>query len=475
MASDLPQSSQALSHRLCMRRTAVSLVGRVGLLISALHLPSWLLKLLSHGGPVDERPLFNLDLLLAAIVACFSTTVGGMLLVLAWVFELMRAVAKNYHFLSVVDLLDAARFADLVSLSIFINWRFLMSSMLLVACCIAVLHLSHRQHRLGLLLLGAAVVLQMFDVLNGSFSISGFSKDKRTLNVNVAGSPAWNILHDQLRSPLAKGELRHMQGVASYAALSDWYAKHPGRSALLVLVESMGQPRDTELTQWLTKQLATPAVTARWRVTQATEPFMGATTSGELRVLCGLQGHYTRLTADNSKGCLPAKLKLDGYEALGLHGFHLRMFDRQAWWPKIGLTPWDDIVSDGKLPSRDCNAAFPGICDATLLTEAVRRVEKPGRLVYALTLDTHLPLKTTGTSPPELVSLCAQTGLTDVACEFIGRLGQVLTSLESELLSTNGEAMVVVVGDHAPPFAEHRNRKAFIDGRVPVIILEPIR
>ncbi|MDH0863261.1 hypothetical protein [Mitsuaria sp. GD03876] len=441
----------------------------------ALQAPSWLWQMATGNLSFEERPLFNLDLVVAAIVACFSTWLGLAALGGAWIAEGLRAAAKNYHFMSVFDFVDAGRFASLLSLGQFVTVASVAAAAVLLLCAWTVLRQARGRPRLALALAAALLVLPLLDGVNGSLRVAGLGADQSLVPMNVAGSPAWNILNGLRAGLYSDAAPRPSEDPAAFHRMRDWHAAHPGRSVLLVLVESMGLPRSSSLAAWLAGRLDTPALRGRWRLSAGSEPFSGNTTSGELRVLCGLRGHYSRLTDALAAGCLPAQWRRDGMTAAALHGFHLRMFDRRDWWPRIGLEPWNGRVREGSVPEVGCNRAFPGLCDRPLLREAVAQAgEAPGRFIYALTLDTHLPVPTPAAPiDPVLATYCEDTRTPLTACEFVARVGGVLDTLAVELAASDATPLVVVVGDHSPPFAERANRDAFDPSRVPLFVLEP--
>lgn len=456
---------------------AVSLGWRVvrfvGVVV-ALHAPSWLSVWIFQTPLAEERPLFNLDLLVAAALACVSTLAGGVALVLAWSADVIRAAAKNYHFMSAFDFIDAARFADMLDLRTFLSASLLGAVTGFLLCLWLVLRLTHRSGALAWPLLILAVLAAGGDAANGSFHIFGLDKDSRIVNMNFAGSPAWNVWRTERQSLSASGPPSPMRDPASFRALRDWQAAHPGQTSMLVLVESMGLPRDPALRDWMARRLTTPRLGARWSIQVADEEFVGSTTSGELRTLCGLQGHYARLNNDIAAGCLPRRLASQGVISTGIHGFGLRMFDRSEWWPRAGLQPWRWAEHGASMPM-NCNQAFPGVCDSAVLEEAVRQAQAPGRFVYALTLDTHLPLdiRRAAPLPAELQAACAASSTPEQACRMIHELGEVLEHLESTLAASKATPFLVVVGDHMPPFSETSNRESFAAHRVPMFVMTP--
>jgi len=453
-------------------RAAVAAL-RFAIVVVALHAPSWITAWVFQAPRAEERPLVNLDLLLAAAIACVSTVAGGVTLVLAWAADFIRAAAKNYHFMSAMDFVDAARFVDMVNVRSFLSVSVLGLVLGFLACLWLALWATRRRRRMAWPLLGLAALAVCGDMANGSFHVFGLDKDSRIVTMNFAGSPMWNVWRSERQSLMTAGPPRPMSDPATFRALSAWQEANPGRSSMLVLVESMGLPRDAALRAWLRQRLVTARVMSRWDVTMTDEAFIGTTTSGELRTLCGLQGHYSRLDAKTAEGCLPRRLASQGLTAIGIHGFGLRMFDRAEWWPRIGLAPW--LWPAGGSPRMNCNQAFPGVCDDAVLAQAVKEAQRPGRFVYALTLDTHLPLDSREAAPlpAALRSACAASATPEPACRLVGRLGDLLAQLEGTLAASEATPFLVVVGDHMPPFGEAINREAFDAHRVPMFVMTP--
>ncbi|MFX1679519.1 hypothetical protein PV762_09805 [Mitsuaria sp. CC2] len=473
--SSIFHSRRAIGARPAARAVSRGwLVVRFVCIVVALHAPSWLSVWIFQTPLAEERPLFNLDLLVAAALACVSTLAGGVVLVLAWSADIIRAAAKNYHFMSTFDFVDAARFVDMLNLRTFLSPSLLGAVTGFAICLWLALRLTRRSRTLALPLLGLALLAAGGDAANGSFHIFGLDKDSRIVNMNFAGSPAWNVWRAERQSLSMSGPPSPMRDPATFRALQAWQSAHPGQSSMLVLVESLGLPRDPALRDWMAQRLATPRLAARWSIQIADEEFVGSTTSGELRTLCGLQGHYTRLSNDIAAGCLPRRLADQGVTSTGIHGFGLRMFDRSEWWPRVGLQPWRWAERDPSVPM-NCNQAFPGVCDSAVLGEAVKQAQTPGRFVYALTLDTHLPLdlRHAAPLPAALQTACAASSTPEQACRMVHELGEVLARLESTLAASQATPFLVVVGDHMPPFSETVNRESFSAHRVPMFVMTP--
>lgn len=119
-------------------------VTRLILTVIALHMPSWLGVWLLQMPRADGRPLFNVDLLLAAAIACASTLAGVVVLVLAWAAEFIRAAANNYHFISTSDFVDAGRFVGMLNLRPFLSVTLLVIALSLFVNLWVVLRLTRR-------------------------------------------------------------------------------------------------------------------------------------------------------------------------------------------------------------------------------------------------------------------------------------------------------------------------------------------
>lgn len=445
--------------------------GSAAVLIALAQLPFWILQTRVE----LQRPLINLDLIVAVLILRWNRSVGLVALCLAWLVEIDQDVSASYRFVGAVDLVDAVRFMDLVKLHVILSWQ-LALALCVFACCA---YLLHRLVRRSAPSAGALVLLGMLafaaDGANGSNRSLGLARDRFLIDANIAGSPSVVTIR-MLRTALAAGSEpmgRMPEPVAFQHALA-WHGTHPQSTILLVLVESMGLPQSSALREWLYEQLDTLEVERRWTVQRVAESFHGSTVYGELRVLCGLKGHYSRLTAGDEAKCLPQSFLRSGGQALGLHGFNMRMFDRAQWWRDMGLAP-HDFTDESQVPgSMHCNDAFPGFCDRVVLRQATALAEAPSRLVYVVTLDTHLPLPTNDMPMrPDLAALCAREHATHNACEMISRLSMTLQELRADLVRMAQPPLVVISGDHAPPFLNAETRQEFDPTHVLGFVLEP--
>lgn len=439
------------------------------------QIPFWV----SGFGLTSVRPVFNLDLVVAILVGSWFRRTGMILLVLTWIVDAVRAISLTYHFFSPLDLLRSVRFVNLVDIGLLISWPMLLGLFCLLLVGLAIRQYMPAAPRTRWILLFTSCLLCTLDIANGSSQVLSVGREHLRTTLNVLGSPGLNTYRAISGSwRVTDVPMRSLPNPVANIAVRQWHDEHPSGSVLLVLVESLGQPVSDDLTGWLQSRLVTPAVVERWLVSLRSDAFAGSTTYGELRVLCGVYGHYSQLPEAASNGdCLPLRMSRAGFRIQALHGFDLRMFDRQNWWPRLGLNPYVFKVSERAGAARTetaCNEAFAGICDRIVLRNAVQLAAKPAQFVYALTLDTHLPLAPYGALVDDsLRPLCQRNSVPDDACLMVARLGSVLEGLREELLANDAAPFVVVVGDHSPPFVSVGNRNAFIEGRVPVWILTP--
>ncbi|WP_157592983.1 hypothetical protein [Roseateles depolymerans] len=436
----------------------------------ALQLPFWVLKNFYS----FQRPIFNEDLMLAILVFSISARLGWLVLAAALLVDVVRIASLNYHFLNVADFIGSVRFLSMMDLAPFVTWAAFAMLFMGALYLLTLLQLLKRWRApMAAIQIALIAGVLLADGLNGSMQMAGIGQDKLREPYNVGGSPVWNLYKmQQAVSPQAKG----LQPIPSHArdSILQWHATHPSSSVLLVLVESMGQPVSPSLKDWLMRQIQSPALLQRWTLTSGKERFSGSTTHGELRVLCGLDGAYDMLDTNKSRDCLPHQLGADQFVAVGYHGFQLSMFDRNRWWAVAGLQAHHFDYQQSASQVKDCHAVFNGICDQEVLRTALQTVQKPRRLAYVVTLDTHLPLST-GSEPqsPQLAGLCARAEVSAASCALVGQLGALLRGMATQLEDSDATPYVAIVGDHAPPFIRTEDRQAFLAQEVPFILLEP--
>ncbi len=249
---------------------------------------------------------------------------------------------------------------------------------------------------------------------------------------------------------------------------------------VLIVVESWGLAKASPLNEALIQSYRQPNLLANYDVVQGTVPFDGATIPGESRELCGISFGFHLLDATKAelKACLPAQLVAAGYHSIALHGMSGYMFKRTAWYRTIGFQEtWfhDGLKQQGLA---DCVGAFVGTCDADIAAWIGRRLEEDSPhpyFIHWMTLNSHLPVfvpspLSHGVPCRTDVSLTPNTPLCSWY-QLIANVHQSVSAVAMDKLSR--PTVFVIVGDHAPPFADPEMRDRFSQSEVPCVVLLP--
>lgn len=424
-----------------------------------------------------SRPLFNVDLMVPALLIIWCRPLGYATLAVAWILDSIVSQSATFYFTSPVDFLRSIQFLNNL------NWRDYVSTerLLIVAPFLIagwmlprVVGRSRRGWWIGV---GVPVVIAMLDIFNGSSMLS--RQAMRVVDANIAGSPSVTLfvrtmagMNVQPLSPLDTAS-----STRSMISIADWADDHPTRSALLILVESFGVHSDSVVHDWLEQQLWDPALAERYRKQEGHIPFHGSTTNGELRELCALAGSYRKIgQTDHNLPCLPRHLDDLGWSTTGLHGFSQAMFLRSDWWPQTGLQHM--MFGEQLLPagSSRCGGAFAGACDADVIAKAFAIARAPRQFAYVLTLNSHLPIKP-DVLPDDLAGICSARKIDYADCQFLSIIGKMLRAVRQGLADApvDNLPLVVLVGDHAPPFAERQIRERYSQTQVQAYALIPQR
>lgn len=249
---------------------------------------------------------------------------------------------------------------------------------------------------------------------------------------------------------------------------------------VIVLVESWGLPLNPGFRDLIVRPYLEPGLGDHYRVLQGTVPFYGSTIAGEARELCDSYMGYHLLDASvqELQGCLPDRLAAIGYHTVGIHGMDSRFFRRLAWYDTIGFqeTWFEDRFQQLGLP--ECAGAFNGICDADIAQWIGHRLQQPNKqpsLLYWVTLNSHLPVPIPsgikGAAPCATIPSEQQT---PPLCSWFQLVSNVHLSVAHIAESNLSRPTVfVIVGDHAPPFADPFLRNQFSASVVPYVIVAP--
>jgi phosphoglycerol transferase MdoB-like AlkP superfamily enzyme len=244
-----------------------------------------------------------------------------------------------------------------------------------------------------------------------------------------------------------------------------------------VLVESMGLLQDDASRASEFHVLKEDALlTRKYSVEEGVVPFTGSTVVGEMRELCHLQTgmNITGKTFAGNGPCLPEQFRRLGYQTAAFHGFRSTMFDRQSWYPMLGFseTHWYEGMRNFPM----CNGVFYGVCDGAIGSVLEKRLadqkQSAGspQFLYWLTLNSHLPVDVT----PRAVKECPIVAERPV-CAQLGYVQLVLKAVKKLALDPAiGPTVIVVVGDHAPPYVSVARRALYSDEEVPFLVLRPL-
>jgi hypothetical protein len=448
---------------LMLRERAITRLGCVVLAWSITSLLCWA----RFGGVLPFYPIFNFDLLGPALLACFFRTTAWALHVAAAVIAVAIALAALFFFQSPVDLILHGSVPTLDLLSLFAEyWHFGLLVVLATVAGWLGTRVTHRKDA------GWLSILLIFILVTDVLDVSYHFPPSRFGALNIAGSPSLGLVrHRFLRPPHQITPVNDSSRLADQTV--SWAKNHPGRQILWVISESLGAPEDPNVMAWLDRTVR-HSLPDGYQAYVGTTSFKGATTSAELRQLCALSGGYDRLNSDDASACLPARLSSLGMRTRGLHAFSGRMFQRIRWWPQLGLQQrlfFEDLAP--LMPTRRCGQAFRGLCDEDLVDYALRNHGQSGaQFTYLLTLNTHLPLNlsiSSGVRPP----ICQERHIPPMSCTLLAAHQRFLKHLGAALRRRTDKPLVVIVGDHAPPFVDAEERSTFKTDQVPYWVLEP--
>lgn len=244
---------------------------------------------------------------------------------------------------------------------------------------------------------------------------------------------------------------------------------------LVILVESMGVPNDARMAKRLNDIWDRPEFAERYDISDGTTTFFNSTTKAEIRELCRRWGDYPDIQSKDVK-CLPAQLAQRGYESTAYHGFSSSFFDRERWYPLIGLNRLFFREELSQKGASHCENVFAGSCDRDIpkIIAADFRQHRGAQFAYWLTLNSHLPivanesLGTLGCQQlgPELDQSYPQI------CRLFSLWDDVATALAAEVAKPDfPPTHILIVGDHMPPFSHQKSRLQFDSTRTPWIFL----
>ncbi len=330
---------------------------------------------------------------------------------------------------------------------------------------------------------GVGVLVALMAVAWGCLKRPAGFKDLRLLLLAVGVV----MLFAQFDKWMSKGMRGHYKREAvagapftSAVGSSHFGAALPGaakRNLRVVMVESMGEPvGNAEMERLLFARYRQPAVTSRFELSTGTTTYYNSTTAGEVRELCGRWGDYYDLLETRDDGCLPARLRRQGFDTTAYHSFSGGFFERSTWYPNIGFEHRifaEQLLKEG---TRMCGGVFPGACDRDvprLMAEQLKHADKP-QFIYFLTVNSHLPV------PPshnldvdrcERVSPKLQRDY-PMICRQFAIWDAIDAAMVKEITAADFPPTdILIVGDHMPPYFDRHHRSQFAPDRVPWLML----
>ncbi|MGD0798287.1 MAG: sulfatase-like hydrolase/transferase [Acidobacteriaceae bacterium] len=447
-----------------------------------------LLWWMEAGSSVYLRGWINLEYLallgVALLWPCWGTVallVGEMCVALA------EPLARIYYF-SPGDMLRSVRFVLQIPGQRLMGYACLVlvyavGSGVVLRACLG--DLRRRGVKLKLAVIAAlAMVALTSDLAMGRFKprfhVGPERSDPGKRAAKISGTPVASTLFNMFFPP---GHGRVVARQALGAALGAAIAEVPAGTqpnVVLVLTESWGLATDDRVNEAQMAPFRTEAMARSYRVESGSVPFVGPTTSGETRELCGDSRGDSSIAAAASyfASCWPERLRREGYRTIAVHGFTPTMFRRQEWYGRFGFEEAAFLPELARGGAAMCDGAFPGICDADVAQWIGGRLMHPadGRPVFVhwVTLNSHLPVPRMDESLPR--EGCAAAGIDEgqSLCTWFGLVMRVQESV-ARLAETPGlrPTIFVVVGDHAPPFVREDVRDRFSQTRVPYVVLMP--
>jgi hypothetical protein len=429
-----------------------------------LNAPFWILsnRILMNGC------VFSLDAMLLLLFFAYSRALGLALLPASWITDLVVKSSNTYHFSSPVEFLRSLRFGTQI------EWRYFVSATSLFVLALFVLAFCVMQYsdlrsrlRPWQIVVALAALLTV-DAMNGSSALR--STDSTETNLNIAGS-SWYRIAMEITQKKSKVLTRLSTGSGGFEEVRSFLPPPESRQGgiLYVIVESMGVHRKVGIQNWMRSQLYPASLQGQYRLHEARVATAGATTNGELRRLCNLNGAYGTLDSAFAKSCMPLLYSKAGWSTVGFHGFSEYMFERDTWWPLMGIK---QLRFKEQLRARFnnvCGLAFKGICDSDLVVAGAEAARAPRSFVYVLTLNSHLPV-TPVVIPEDLKRLCIENSTGPGVCGLLAHLGVTLRAISGQIAHSSITS-VVVVGDHPPPFPKTESRTQFLEYTVPLYSL----
>ncbi|MFP5229311.1 MAG: sulfatase-like hydrolase/transferase [Acidobacteriota bacterium] len=478
-------SMRAAQRRLSSSSTAKQLAQESLTPLAYLILPNLPLLFLRSKLTLVPHGIINIECLLVGVCSLFLPRLLVFLLLLA---EIAGSFAYElcYSFqIRFVDLLASLRSAGDLPMLRKEEMLIALATMAGMAALVA-FGLRPPRHRrwVATALLGLVVLLSAFDVWDGQNPLLNAQVQRASERLTLSPWVTLGIRARALTREESQGLLRDSpmpSATSAMMAMLSVRSEQNNPDVVVVVVESWGELTDLHLQETMTSPYRDPAIEAAYDVRYGTTPFDGMTVPGELRELCHshLGFGVLHISKTQEQRCLPDEYRAQGYQTEAIHGYVGGMFQREDWYKNLGFEKtWfaRDLAAQG-LP--ECPGAFPGICDPAIADwigqSLLRSPRVQPRFVYWMTLNSHIPLPLDPELPTD--DLCRSRpvlGQSQALCSWFRVVHALHVGVAKLTIQVKQQPTVfVLVGDHAPPFANPALRQYFSDTAVPWIILTP--
>ena len=326
------------------------------------------------------------------------------------------------------------------------------------------------------------LVVLAIDLLSGA----------NTLNMN-AGHATFKIRKNVLSAPLLSvgfsivrsfQKERKWEVTPARSVAKEIFGVHPDTSSaerkqILILVESWGLNKNDQLQSELTRSLNLVAEQKGYTINKGQTPYRYLTQIAEMREITGYLRTFSSVDSSFiSKHSLFLVKQRQGYHVIGLHAYSSGFYNRQKWWPSLGVQEmfFANEFSDLGLPFGG-NPFFRGAEDTAIANWLMQRVsiQKDRKEFYHwVTLNTHLPLLDRNSNEYKSFALrWKNQGIDPDILQLSFQLREFFENLSNAILRSDTRAHILLIGDHAPPFLDPAARGAYDGNYVPYIELRP--
>lgn len=418
------------------------------------------------------------------ILAMLYPYLSRKIFIVCWIvlslYDLLYSTT-NMLFMGFVDMYKAALEVQHITLARFSLWIALVILVILVFWGVARL-LVYSHNKTGFLhpryMIAVSLVFLLLDFFNGGNTLSGQYRDTRYIAANIISCPGGSLCRNIYNSIGKAKEKYKYQPFPSVAkkVFRDSVAGQP--KEMLILVESWGILRDTALRDFIMQPIR--QLEGDYTIEVGKTQYKYLTQAAELRELTGFLVNENDITTSfaDRNSLLQQKIK-SGYAVLGVHGYSSGFYNRQRWWPVLGMQQMYFAPELKKMGISSCGKdLFIGACDTAIGHWLFSRMQlEPSKkeFYYWLTLNTHLPLIDNESNEyRDFAALWLAKGLHAKIVQMAYQHYCLYRNLAAEIKKLSScRPHILIVGDHAPPFLERSIREYYEPGVVNYINITP--